>query len=526
MEFKLPNLRIDEIIALKLRVIFEEAGYSLYRMGSFETYDLYMQNKKFLSSEDIITFTGNDGRLMALKPDVTLSIVKNTKSNECRKVYYNESVFRTDRGTGEYREINQIGLEYIGSNGKTSEAEILSLAAKSLMVIGEGVLDISHMGFIEAVMEQFKEPEEYDKAYLALRNKSSHRMREIALSNGLSKEATENLVKLVELNGPFEEILETAYFLTSSIPKAVSTLDELKSLMEYIDDDSLKKILRLDFSILNDVDYYNGIIFQGFVKGIPGTVISGGRYDNLMARFNKNCGAIGFALYLDELERVGGSTDKKEEIEDSWLNVALPKGRMGDDVLKLFEDANLSKKGLLTESKNSRKLVFEDEVSRTRFFMVKPGDVDSYVEYGTADIGVVGRDTLLENDLDVMELMNLDLGRCRLIVAGKEDFKEDPTIPLRVATKYPNIAAKHYASKSQQVEIIELKGSVELAPLTGLADVIVDIVETGSTLRENNLVILEEIIDSSALLVVNRASFRFKNKEIKRVLSYLGGFND
>ena len=522
MNFELPNLKTDEIIALKLRVIFEKAGYTLYRMGSFESYDLYMQNKNFLSSEDIITFTGSDGRLMALKPDVTLSIVKNTKAGESRKVYYNESVFRTDRGTGEYRQINQIGLEYIGADGKASEVEVLSLAAKSLEATGEGVIDISHMGFIDAVMKQFVSEELYESAYAALRNKSSHLMREAAAGAALSEERQLKMSRLVGLSGPFEETLKIAYELTEDIPAAQKALDELDELWAVISSDELKRMLRLDFSILNDVDYYNGIIFQGFLKGIPRSVISGGRYDNLMARFNKNCGAIGFALHLDELER---ADSKQDEISNNanWLNIALPKGRMGEGALKLFEDAAICKPGVLEESRHSRKLVFEDETAGIRFYMVKPGDVDSYVEYGTADIGIVGRDVLLENGLDVMELTEENLGRCRLVVAGKAGFTEDTTIPLRVATKYPHITARHYAGKSQSVEIIELKGSVELAPLTGLADVIVDIVETGGTLRENNLTVLEEITDSSARVIANRAAFRFKNSEIKRVLAGLEG---
>ena len=517
---KLPRLRIDEAAALKIRLLFEEAGYSLYRMGSFETYDLYMQNKKFLSGDDIITFTGIDGRLMALKPDVTLSIVKNTKDNESRKVYYNESVFRTDSRTRQYREINQIGLENIGTSTRKGEVEILSLAAKSLALIGEGVIDVSHMGFIEAVMEQFQNDEIYNEAYIALRNKSSHLMKAVSSKAGLNDKATELMARLVELSGSYEEVLETAYELIEYIPKAKKALDELNDLWNTIKSEELKSVLRIDFSILNDVDYYNGLIFQGFLKGISQPMVSGGRYDNLMARFNKSGGAIGFALYLDELEHEYFNQAKQEEIT-RWLKIALPKGRMGEDVLMLFEKAQLCKPGLLEQIGSSRKLVFEDNESMIRFFMVKPSDVDSYVKYGTADIGIVGRDTLLENNLDVMELTDLRIGRCRLIVAGRKGFVPDPIRPLRVATKYPQITAKHFANKSQQVEIIELKGSVELAPLTGLSDVIVDIVETGTTLKENNLEVLEEICESSARLVANRASFRFMNPEIKGILSGL-----
>ncbi|MCL1831013.1 MAG: ATP phosphoribosyltransferase, partial [Oscillospiraceae bacterium] len=478
------------------------------------------QNKNFLSSDNIITFTGNDGRLMALKPDVTLSIVKNTKTDETRKVYYNESVFRTDRNSGEYEEIKQLGLEYIGGDGRESEAEILSLAAASLRVIGAGVIDVSHMGFIEAIMAQFRDQEIYDAVYTALRNKSSHMMKQVLESISADEAMIESMTQLAELSGSFSEVLSKAYTLSKAIPCALQSLDELSNLYEILEDE-LKSMLRLDFSILNDVAYYNGIIFQGFLKGISKPVISGGRYDNLMTRFKKTNKAIGFALYLDELERVNVVSENSDTPCDDWLNIALPKGRMGDDVITLFE-----KSGLLTdlskkEIEGSRRLVFGDKESRIRLLMVKPGDVDSYVQYGTADIGIVGRDTLVENNLDVLELSDLKLGCCRLIVAAKDDYIEDTTRPLRVATKYPSVSRSHYAKKSRQVEIIELKGSVELAPLTGLADVIVDIVETGTTLKENNLVAVEEIMSSSARLIANRAAYRFKNPAILRILKGL-----
>jgi len=515
MEFTLPTLRKDEIAALKLRALFETAGYKLFRMGSFEAYDLYMQNKSFLSSDDIITFTGADGRLMALKPDVTLSIVKNTRPNEARRVYYNESVFRRSRDTGEYREINQTGLECIGFEREDSEAEVLKLAAESLSLLGESSLDISHMGLIEAVLAGFSDAGLRADALAALRYKSEHDMFGIAKAAGLSDAAAKRMAELSGLSGPLSATLTLARRLTSDMPDAAGPLDELDSICRTLEGADLKTALNLDLSILNDVDYYNGVIFRGFLKGMARYALAGGRYDNLMARFDKSQGAIGFALYLDTLEQVTPDAGPNKDQTRDWLNIALPKGRMGDSVLECFEKAGYICGGAFADS---RRLVYEDEAGRVRYYLVKPGDVDSYVEHGVADIGVVGKDLLLESSADVLELADLKLGVCRLVTAGKPDFVEDPALPLRVATKYPNIARRYFADKSRSVEIIKLGGSIELAPLTGLSDIIVDIVESGTTLRENNLVVLSEIAPSSARLIANRASWSFKNAQIRALL--------
>jgi len=515
MEIVMPTLRKDELAALKLRALFETAGYKLFRMGSFEDYDLYMQNKSFLSSDDIITFTGADGRLMALKPDVTLSIVKNTKPGEERRVYYNESVFRRSRDTGEYREINQMGLECIGFNKAQSEAEVLKLAAESLSLIGECSLDISHMGFIEAVLAPFSDIGARVDALAALRFKSSHDMYAIAAAAGFSEETAGKLAELAGLSGPLEATLSAARDLTYGMKGTEEPLDELESLRKTLDGLCMDSALNLDFSILNDVDYYNGLLFRGFLKGMARPALAGGRYDNLMARFDKRQGAVGFALYLDALERVGLKPDSTETGNKEWLSVALPKGRMGETVFRRFEKAGYCCDSILGDS---RKLVHEDPKNRIRYYLVKPGDVDSYVEHGVADIGVAGKDLLLESSADVLELADLKLGICRLVVAGKRDFVEDPALPLRVATKYPAIARRHFADKSRSVEIIKLGGSIELAPLTGLSDVIVDIVESGATLRENDLAVLDEVALSSARLIANRASWSFKGGKIRMLL--------
>ena len=200
------------------------------------------------------------------------------------------------------------------------------------------------------------------------------------------------------------------------------------------------------------------------------------------------------------------------------INVALPKGRLGEKVYAMFAAAGYECPALL---ENSRKLIFENPEAGVRYFWVKPSDVAIYVERGAADIGVAGKDILLEYEPDVFELLDLNLGKCRMAVAAKKDFYDDGSRTLKVATKFSNIAARYYADKCREIDIIHLNGSIEIAPILGLSDVIVDIVETGKTLVENDLEVKETILPISARLICNKASFRFKTEEIERITSYM-----
>lgn len=198
------------------------------------------------------------------------------------------------------------------------------------------------------------------------------------------------------------------------------------------------------------------------------------------------------------------------------LNIALPKGRLGEKVYAMFEKAGFECPSI---KENNRKLIFENEEKGVRYFWVKPSDVSIYVERGAADIGVAGKDILLEYKPDIFELLDLDIGKCSMAVAAKKDFKDDMQKTLRVATKFSNITKNYYASKGRDIDIIHLNGSIEIAPILGLSDVIVDIVETGTTLKENDLEVKEEIVPISARLIANKSSFRFKSGEIEKILS-------
>ena len=196
------------------------------------------------------------------------------------------------------------------------------------------------------------------------------------------------------------------------------------------------------------------------------------------------------------------------------LNIALPKGRLGDQVLSLFSKIGYDCGGIY---ENDRRLVLESPENGVRYLLVKPSDVAIYVEYGAADIGVVGKDILLDGNPDVYELLDLGIGKCRICVAGPEDYVEDRETVLRVATKFTTVAKKYYSSLNREIQIIKLNGSIELAPILGLTDVIVDIVESGRTLKENHLKVLETIVPISARLIANRASYLFKNDVVAQI---------
>ena len=201
------------------------------------------------------------------------------------------------------------------------------------------------------------------------------------------------------------------------------------------------------------------------------------------------------------------------------LNIALPKGRLGDQVYSMLRDAGYDCPAY--EDKN-RELVLESPEKGVRYLLVKPSDVAIYVEHHAADVGIVGKDTLLESGPDVYELLDLNIGKCRMAVAAPKGYVEDPDRTLRIATKYVNIAKKFYSEKNRDIEIIKLNGSIELAPILGLSDVIVDIVETGNTLKANNLEVIEEFKDISARFIANKSSFKFQNEIISDMMNKLG----
>lgn len=306
-------LKSEERAMLALRSLYKSYGYRPFKMSKFEEYELYLKNKDFLVSDRVITFNDTDGRLLALKPDVTLSIIKNTRAGayDKQKVYYNENVYRVSGATGQFKEIMQMGLECIGDIDRLDVFEVVALAAESLSTVSNDyVLDISHMGIISAVLGECKADGELARRITSLiSEKNSHELSLLCTEYGLGAEMTEKLLGLIGIYGERSSVIERlAPICTSAEAKAA--LSELISLDKLLSERGLDERVRFDFSVVNNMSYYNGIVFKGFLAGICDGVLAGGEYDNLLRSMKQDRRGIGFALYLDLLEELSGETEE------------------------------------------------------------------------------------------------------------------------------------------------------------------------------------------------------------------------
>ncbi|MDR3277682.1 MAG: ATP phosphoribosyltransferase regulatory subunit [Oscillospiraceae bacterium] len=311
-------LKNGEKALMRLRALYRAYGYTRYEMSKFEEYELYARNKSFLVSDDIITFTGSGGKLMALRPDVTLSIVKNSKDGDSlRKLYYNENVYRPS-GEHEFKERMQVGLECIGALGAYETGEAIYLACRSLSEISPNYcLDISHMGFLSGLLESAATtPETQAEILRRVSEKNVPELTRLCAERGLPQEFRARIAAVAALYGSFEEKLAELETISVS-EKTDGAIRELRQVVETVRGFGDKTDVRLDFSIVNDMRYYSGVIFQGYVDGIPTALLSGGRYDSLMRKFGKRAGAVGFAVYIDLLERL--ETARRREDADVLL---------------------------------------------------------------------------------------------------------------------------------------------------------------------------------------------------------------
>ncbi len=313
MELNESVLKREEKAVFALRGLYQKFGYAQYKMSKFEEYDLYVRNKDFLVSENIITFTDTDGKLMALKPDVTLSIIKNTKDEPglVQKLYYNENVYRVSKGTHSFKEIMQAGLECIGDIDGYSIFETVMLAAKSLETIApDYILDISHMGIVTAVIELLGESfEQKDAVLKCIAEKNTHTILSLCEEAGVDKKAAKSVVELTKTYGKPDEVIEKLKSMGGN-EKFMQALSELEQLVSLLKGCGITDKIHIDFSVVNDMNYYNGVVFKGFVNGIPTGILSGGQYDKLLQKMGRKSGAVGFAVYLDLLERLSEPEEK------------------------------------------------------------------------------------------------------------------------------------------------------------------------------------------------------------------------
>ena len=339
MEFDLSTLQPKERASFALRALYEAAGCRKYHMGRFEEYSLYQANRSFLSSEQVITFTDLDGRLLALKPDVTLSIAKTAQPapGETLRYYYHENVYRPSAESHTFKEIGQMGLEFLGGVGEAEVQQAVCLAAQSLGQLGtDWVLEVSHMGYLFGLLDALQVPEDARAGLLRkLGQKNAHELRAAALAAGLDEDAADTLCRVLTLCGGYADTLPRAEALcrNDAMRAAVAELQGLAGPLE-----QAGGAIRLDLTLAGEMEYYNGLVFQGYLKALPRPLLKGGRYDLLMQQFTPGAGAIGFAVYLDELDRLSAPLPpvQKNSTDKVMLNVALPKGRLGDKVYNLL----------------------------------------------------------------------------------------------------------------------------------------------------------------------------------------------
>ena len=354
MSENLFKLKGEERIVHSLRSLYTSYGYVKFKMSRFEEYDLYAGNKDFLVSGNIITFTDTDGALMALKPDVTLSIVKGFREEEecVSKVSYDEKVYRVSSSSGVFKEITQVGIECLGDIEGVELGEVAMLAQKSLLLISDdSMLTISHMGITEAFLAMIPSFTARAEALKYMEEKNISSLDALGDKYPECRDAILKLRSLVLLNGSNEEVIKKL----SEMGADNKALDELEEVLSVLDN----KHLRIDFSVLGGMNYYNGITFRGYVKGVPESVISGGQYDKLMARMGKKAKAIGFAVYMDALEKLlEGRDEYNVDValvydEDSSMSEVL---RKAEEIRKSGRSVSTMKK--IPQKLNSREVVY------------------------------------------------------------------------------------------------------------------------------------------------------------------------
>lgn len=304
MNFNLNVLDESEKIIFALRSLYNEYGYERYRMGKFEEYDLYSRNKDFLVSDTVITFTDTNGKLMALKPDVTLSIIKNNKDKpeEINKLCYNENVYRVSKGSNSFREIMQTGLECFGNVNNECISEVLMLAAKSMDTVSKDfMLEVSDLEIVSAFINEIPAANDIKQGIIkCFSEKNRHGIQQICRENGIDSSYADSLGELLSLYGTPENVIGRLKALCAD-KGLEGEAEKLLEVISVFKDTPLSQKLIIDFSLVSDMNYYNGIIFRGFIAGIPDSVLSGGQYDRLMKKMGRRSKAIGFAVYLDKL---------------------------------------------------------------------------------------------------------------------------------------------------------------------------------------------------------------------------------
>ena len=514
-----------------LRGTFEQKGYHEVITPGFEFFDVFSSNSMYFPQESMYKMIDNKGRLLAMRPDSTIPIARMTatklKGHELPiRLYYAQRIYRQQPELrGRSSEIMQMGIELVGLSSFESDIEILTagMEALSSCCVDDFRIELGHIGIYKLLMEDLNATSEQKETIHSLIASKNYAGLSDVLEGFPESKTVEILRELPKLFGGREAFGKARKLFNGYDEKLLTMLDYLERIFQELMERNLDKVM-IDFGLVHQAEYYSSLIFRGYISSAGEPVLSGGRYDDLFKDFGEDLAATGFGINVDQLASgllKGNEPNQQKSKTDSQtknnIRIALTKGRLEKSIVDLFEEmeydcTNLKEKG--------RKLLLSIPDKNMEVVLAKAADVITYVEHGVCDVGVVGKDTIVESGGTFYEVMDLGFGKCKFALAvpkGSDFYGGYST--KRIATKYPKVASSYFESKGMDVEVIKIEGSVELAPLLSLADGIVDIVETGTTLRENGLEVIEEIRNVSARLIVNVASMKLKKEEIDRLIS-------
>ncbi|OUO87215.1 ATP phosphoribosyltransferase regulatory subunit [Gordonibacter urolithinfaciens] len=523
---------------------FAARGYLPIETPTLEVMDVMRAGGRLAGSP--FRFFDARGDLLAMRPDVTLQVARMTATRLAGqpgpfRFRYLQRVFREAEAEmqAKARELTQMGIECIGEEGPEADAEVVGLLAEALDVAGARgyTLALATVGVLRALLEASGAPAWWKEQVLDAYHAS-------------------NFVELDRLTAPagagpapdaepgarasVPPVFAAAIRTLPRIRGGRAAIDEVRALVaplgcedgldafartyDLLEEAGLGERILVDFSVMSSFDYYTGLVFEAYAPGLGTPLGSGGRYDNMIAAYGESRPAAGFAFFLEQAMAAAAAVPAGCENAPSVpaapnpcpLRIAVPKGSLNDDTIAALAAAGLDVAGLANPG---RQLIIKNP--GVEYVIVRPTDAPTFVALGAADCGICGKDSLLEADSDVVELVDLAFGACRFVVAepaaaaGAADERYRELGSIRVATKYPGITAAHFARQGREVEIVKLHGNIELAPLTGMAERIVDITATGTTLAENDLVVVEEVLSSTARFFANACAFRTDDRIVQ-----------
>jgi ATP phosphoribosyltransferase regulatory subunit len=549
----LPNeaSRREEISG-KVGAYFAAAGYGLIETPAVEYLDA-LDPGAGRHLKDAFRFVDVDGRLLALRTDVTIPLARvvANRFKEIEPPYrlrYCAEVFREQESLrGQDRQFTQLGIECIGLSDSAGDTEVLTLALGGLAAAGidDVSLHLNDVSIVAALLRATGQGEAWEADVTESAHKGDFiRVRDLLADAAIPADTAADIIELIGLRG-HAEVFARARAITAPVAPAAAALARLEATYTALDKAGLAQALIIDFSVMAAFDYYTGLVFELYAPQAGLILGSGGRYDQLLSAFGRDLPAAGFVYALQALEevlegecvptrdnsgepcegrrthpdlertatnRLGESGMSRSDVAVSpahKLRIAIPKGTLYQDSVALLESVGIAIPELTDPGRQL--ILSNDEVE---VVIAKPTDVAIYVSYGAVDCGIGGRDILVEADFPLLELVDLQFGACEFVVAAPastgDTLRElaQHRGAVRVATKYPRLSASYFDERGIQVEMVKLNGNIELAPLIGIADVIVDITATGRSLRDNDLVVLEHVLPSTARFVANPVSAR------------------